>query len=99
MTFSHLNPGNVIRYAGQRLDCPLVLGCMRPRGNPELELAAVENGISAIVMPHPETRRRLEETVDVKRENVCCALIGLDKGPARTRGEGEDRGEPDTSGV
>jgi len=70
---------DVIRHARRRLECPLILGCMRPRGNPGLELDAVRNGVSAIVLPHPETRRVLEGTGEVKVEKVCCAVIGVER--------------------
>ena len=67
----------VIRHARQHLDRPLILGCMRPRGNPSLEIEAVRVGISAIVLPHPDTRRTLEKEGDVTVENVCCAMVGV----------------------
>ncbi len=70
---------DVIRYARQRLDCPMILGCMRPRGNPALEIGAVRNGVTGVVLPHRETRRFLEKEGDVKVENVCCAMIGVEK--------------------
>lgn len=57
------------------LNRPVLLGCMRPRGAPGLEMSALEEGAEGIASPSAETIRRIRErgwSVDERRH--CCAL-------------------------
>jgi lipoyl synthase len=66
----------VVEYAVERLDCPVTLGCMRPRGNPDLEMRCCDAGVSGIAVPSAETVRRLERSgVRVEKRKVCCAFV------------------------
>ncbi len=65
----------VVRHAIEKLDRPVLLGCMRPRGNVELEIEAVRLGVVGLALPAAETLRRLElEGYEVVRSGLCCAL-------------------------
>ncbi len=65
----------VVRHATETLGCPVLLGCMRPRGNVELEIEAVRLGVAGLASPAAETLRRLElEGYEVVRSGLCCAL-------------------------
>jgi uncharacterized radical SAM superfamily protein len=67
---------DIVEHAVDMLDCPVTLGCMRPRGNPDLELRCCEAGISGIAVPSPETVRRLERLgVKVEKKEMCCAFL------------------------
>ncbi len=72
------SPGSflkVVRYATERLDRPVLLGCMRPRGNVELEVEAVRLGVAGLASPAAETLIRLElEGFELVRSDLCCAL-------------------------
>jgi lipoyl synthase len=66
----------VVEHAIDKLDCPVTLGCMRPRGNPDLEVRCCEAGISGIAVPSPEAVRRLErQGVKMERKEICCAFL------------------------
>jgi lipoyl synthase len=66
----------VVEYAVGKLDCPVTLGCMRTRGNPDLEVKCFEAGISGIAVPSRETMRRLGSAgVRIERKDVCCAFL------------------------
>jgi lipoyl synthase len=66
----------IVEHAVDRVRCPVMLGCMRPRGNADLELRCCEAGISGIAIPSGETLRRLERLgVKVERKEVCCAFV------------------------
>jgi uncharacterized radical SAM superfamily protein len=66
----------IVEHAIDTLDCPVTLGCMRPRGNPDLELRCCEAGISGIAVPSSETVRRLERLgVKVEKKETCCAFL------------------------
>jgi len=45
----------ILERAFDALDVPVMLGCMRPRGNWELETKAIELGVRRIAMPSPRT--------------------------------------------
>jgi uncharacterized radical SAM superfamily protein len=65
----------VLRHAIERLDRPVLLGCLRPRGNVELEMEAVRLGAAGLASPAAETLRRLGlEGYEVVRSDLCCAL-------------------------
>ena len=78
---SPLDLEEVIRFiANARLrfpNTPLILGCMRPKGNyrQKLDQAAVALGINRIVMPTPKARKLAEDMgLKLKRGEECCAL-------------------------
>lgn len=52
-----------------------LLGCMRPRGDPDLEMKVLEEGAEGIASPSPETIRRMRERDwKVEERRYCCAL-------------------------
>ena len=53
----------------------VLLGCMRPRGRPEVEMAALEAGAEGIAAPSAGTVKEMEERgwTAVERR-ICCAL-------------------------
>lgn len=66
----------IVELAVDRLDCPVNLGCMRPRGDPELEKRCCEAGISGIAVPSKETVRYLEgRGTRVEKREICCAFL------------------------
>lgn len=66
----------VLEYAVKKVRCPVMLGCMRPRGNPDLELRCFEAGVTGIAVPSSETIKCLEQAgIIVKRKEVCCSFL------------------------
>ena len=68
----------IVSYARERLDCPLVLGCMRPR-DPALELAVVEAGVDGLVNPTSSGRKATiawarEQGWTLLNEDGCCCF-------------------------
>jgi len=65
----------LVDLAVKELQCPVLLGCMRARGDWELEKECIEQGVSGIAMP---SRRTVEWAKKngylVQREERCCAL-------------------------
>jgi uncharacterized radical SAM superfamily protein len=54
---------------------PVLIGCMRPRGRPEVEVAALEAGAAGIACPAANTVARIKEKGwKVGWRQVCCAL-------------------------
>lgn len=65
----------LVSYAVRCSSRPILLGCMRPRGNPELETRCVELGVYGIASPSEEAVRRLVALgYEVVRSDLCCAL-------------------------
>ncbi len=53
----------------------VLIGCMRPRGNPDLEMRALEAGAEGIASPSAETLKRIREKGwKVEERQCCCAL-------------------------
>jgi len=53
----------------------VLMGCMRPRGNPELEMRALEAGAEGIASPSAETMKMIKEKGwRVEERRYCCAL-------------------------
>jgi uncharacterized radical SAM superfamily protein len=53
----------------------VLLGCMRPRGRPDLEMSALESGASGIAWPSAETVKRINEKGwAVAKKGYCCGL-------------------------
>jgi lipoyl synthase len=66
----------IVEHAVGTVHCPVMVGCMRPRGNPDLELKCWDAGISGIAIPSGETVRHLERLgIKVDRKEICCAFI------------------------
>jgi len=54
---------------------PVVLGCMRPRGRPDVEMAALRAGAEGIASPSSAIIRLIEEEGWAVREHrLCCAF-------------------------
>jgi uncharacterized radical SAM superfamily protein len=65
----------IVEHAVDTVRCPVTLGCMRPRGNPDLEMKCCDAGISGIAVPSVETVRRLERLgIKVERKEICCSF-------------------------
>lgn len=62
-----------IERAVDALDVPVMLGCMRPRGNRKLEIKAIEFGVRRIAMPSPQTEvwAKAQGYVVIKRSSCC----------------------------
>jgi uncharacterized radical SAM superfamily protein len=57
------------------LDVPVMLGCMRPRGNWELETKAIELGVRRIAMPSPRTEVWAKARgYKVTKRSSCCVF-------------------------
>ncbi|MHC1679715.1 MAG: radical SAM protein [Methanomassiliicoccales archaeon] len=53
----------------------VLIGCMRPRGEPDLEMRALEAGAEGIALPSSETLKRIRERGwKVEERRYCCAL-------------------------
>jgi len=66
---------SVIKEAVTILDCPIFLGCMRPKGVPELEIQGEEAGLSGIVIPSREGMDRIRKKRDCQVVEACCAVL------------------------
>jgi len=54
---------------------PVLLGCMRPRGRPDVEMAALEAGAAGIANPSKGTLNAIRERGwSILESSVCCAL-------------------------
>jgi uncharacterized radical SAM superfamily protein len=57
------------------LDRPVLMGCMRPRGDWQLEAQCIEAGAAGIASPSRRTEQwAAEKGYQIMRRNVCCAL-------------------------
>jgi uncharacterized radical SAM superfamily protein len=57
------------------LDVPVMLGCMRPRGNWELETRAIELGVRRIAMASPRTEEWAKaQGYRVTKRSSCCVF-------------------------
>lgn len=66
----------IVEHAVDVVRCPVKLGCMRPRGNPDLEVKCCTAGISGIAAPSSETIRRLEQLgIAVEKKEICCSFL------------------------
>lgn len=64
-----------VRAAVETLDIPVVIGCMRPRGRWEEEVALIKAGASGMVNPSLRTLEWAQsEGLSPTREEICCAL-------------------------
>ncbi len=72
---SHGRVLRVLDRALDRLDCPVLLGCMRPRGDFELEMKCVQHGISGVAVPSRRLVAWLEEEgYHAEKRELCCAF-------------------------
>jgi len=66
---------DLIEGAVEKLDCPVLLGCMRPRRDRQLEREALEVGVNGIAVPGPQTLKWAREMgMDVHLRWECCAI-------------------------
>ena len=57
---------------------PLLLGCMRAKGERAIEIKALEAGIDGIVLPAKETVAwAKKQGWNVQEHKNCCALAGI----------------------
>jgi uncharacterized radical SAM superfamily protein len=64
-----------VEEAVDRLGCPVLLGCMRPRGNWELEAKCIESGVAGIAVSSRRTMNWAKDRgLDLEVREVCCAL-------------------------
>ena len=63
----------IVERAVDALDVPIILGCMRPRGNWELEIKAIGLGVRRIAMPSPKTEvwAKAQGYGIIKRSSCC----------------------------
>lgn len=67
--------GRLLRAVRAGASRPVLLGCMRPRGRPDVEMAALEAGAVGIASPSARTVAEIKEKgwmVEWRQE--CCAL-------------------------
>jgi uncharacterized radical SAM superfamily protein len=65
----------VAKAAIGMVDAPIIMGCMRPRGDWKLEVELLNSGIRALAMPSQQTVRWAEEnSIEVEWREECCAL-------------------------
>lgn len=64
---------SVVKYALNEHAMDVVLGCMRERGRHEMEIEAIEKGVSGIVMPSKRTVG-LSKGRDISWKDGCCAV-------------------------
>lgn len=65
----------IIEYAVTLTDAPVYLGCMRPKGDTELEIAVEEAGAAGIVLPSKEGRKEIERRRETTERKSCCAVV------------------------
>jgi hypothetical protein len=65
----------VIERATDTLDVPVMLGCMRPRGNWKLETKSIELGVRRIAMPSPRTEEWAKARgYRIIKRSSCCTF-------------------------
>ena len=65
----------VARAAVEMVEAPVTMGCMRPRGDWELETELIRSGVRSVAMPSPRTVRWAESNgIGVEWGEECCAL-------------------------
>jgi hypothetical protein len=64
-----------IHHAVDRLDRPVLLGCMRSRRDRQLEIEAIRSGVEAVANPsHQTIGWARDHGLEVELEESCCAL-------------------------
>lgn len=65
----------IAKEALRLVDAPVIMGCMRPRGDWKLEIGLLSSGVEGMAMPSPPTVRWAEENgFEVQWREECCAL-------------------------
>ncbi len=65
----------ILERAIDALDVPIMLGCMRPRGNWRLEIKAIGLGVRRIAMPSPRTEDWAKAMgYKVTKRSSCCVF-------------------------
>jgi uncharacterized radical SAM superfamily protein len=71
------DPERVVRFikaATERLDAPVLLGCMRPRSDRQFEAKAIEAGASGVVNPSAAAvEYAAGHGLKVEEQETCCA--------------------------
>ncbi len=65
---------SVLEYARENIGCRVVMGCMRERGRHDLEIGALESGVSGMVMPGKRAVDWALEHDHVEWYEGCCAV-------------------------
>jgi len=68
---------SVIQRSAELFKAPILLGCMRPKGNTELELLGEEAGLSGIVLPSARAREIIQGRRECRVVEACCALFPI----------------------
>jgi uncharacterized radical SAM superfamily protein len=70
-------PERLVRFittAVERIDAPVLLGCMRPRGDRTLEVQAIEAGVAGIVNPSSQAvEYAVGRGMAIEHRETCCA--------------------------
>ncbi len=64
----------VLKYARDEIEEKIIIGCMRERGRPDLEISALELGVDGIVMPSKKTVEWAEKHSSIQWYEGCCAV-------------------------
>jgi lipoyl synthase len=65
----------VLRYALQKVECPVMIGCMRARGDWQLEIECIKAGASGMASPSRHTREWARAAgYEILEKKECCAL-------------------------
>ncbi len=71
-------PERLVRFisrAVERINAPVLLGCMRPRGDRTMEERAIEAGVAGMVNPSPRTvEYAIRRGLRIENRDTCCAL-------------------------
>ncbi len=51
-----------------------ILGCMREKGRPEMEIQALKRGVKGIVLPSKRTEKWMKKNHEVVRLEKCCSF-------------------------
>jgi len=72
------SPSRILRFIGEardRLNCPILLGCMRPRMDRDLEMDAIEAGVNGVAVPSGSTVEWAKrQGIEIHSRELCCAL-------------------------
>jgi lipoyl synthase len=78
MEGGRLQPERLVRFiarAVKRIDAPVLLGCMRPRGDRAVEEGAIEAGIAGMVNPSSQAVEfAVKRGLTIEERETCCSL-------------------------
>lgn len=64
-----------VREAVKKVDAPVLLGCMRPRGRPEAEIEIIKAGAAGIVNPSPGAAEWARSSgYEIVEHRACCGV-------------------------